>query len=254
MSRIYLVNVGANTSHAVRARSPIFKDGSFKYVSFPYRSADVSEAPAYPKDVASFVRMEKLAGWETHADPDWPRLTYGDYCRNPRAAALAKVQPGDTLLFWGLLWENRGSDWSGFTGAQGWYLLGAMRVKYAVGNRADLMRLPRSDQSRARANAHFAGGSDLDAGHRVFLGDEPHSIRFAHAVDLEALRPDGLLFKAFTMANRSPLASSGKPHWSSCLRACRVMWDLDHGQDRARAKLVQRAIARRNSYDLLEGL
>lgn len=254
MSRIYLVNVGANTSHGVRARSPIFKDGSFKYVSFPYRTDDADEAPAYPRDLVPFVRMEKLAGWETHADPDWLRLTYGDYCKNARAAALAKAQPGDTLLFWGLLWENRGQSWSGFTGAQAWYLLGAMRVKYAVGNRAELMRLPRSDQARARANAHFAGGSNLPDGHRVFLGDEARSIRFARAVDLEAARPDGLLFKAFTMANRTPLPSSGKPHWSSCLRACRVMWDLGNADDRARAKLVQRAISRRNSYDLLERL
>jgi ABC-type branched-subunit amino acid transport system substrate-binding protein len=35
MSKIFLVNVGANTSHASKARSPIFEDGTFVYVSFP---------------------------------------------------------------------------------------------------------------------------------------------------------------------------------------------------------------------------
>jgi len=37
MSLVYIINVGANTSHTGKARSPIFGDGSWVYVSFPTR-------------------------------------------------------------------------------------------------------------------------------------------------------------------------------------------------------------------------
>ena len=251
MSGIYVVNVGANTSHSARARSPIFADGSFKYVSFPYRGGDRSSSPEYPAEFLPFVRMDRLVGWATHADPDWKNLTYGDFCGNARAAALAKVQAGDTLLFWGLLWEHTGRSWAGFTGRQGWYLLGAIRVQHIVHDRASLMLLSRTEQARARANAHLDGGSDLDDGHRIFLGNPTSSIRFARAVDLEASRPDGLLYKAFTSADRSPLACNSKPHWSSSLRTCRKMWDLNDSADLARARLVRREIKRLNDYELL---
>lgn len=253
MSCIYLVNVGSNTSHGARARSPIFSNGSFKYVPFPYPTKDRTESPDYSNETLPFVRMDRLAGWATHADPDWEKLTYGDDCGNARAGALGKVQPHDTLLFWGLLWDNTGGDWSGFTGTQGWYLFGAIPVRHTVYDRSSLARLSRADQARARANAHLAGGGELQSGHRVFLGDLASSMRFRKAVDLGASSRDGLLYKAFTRADRSPLVRNGKPHWSSCLRACRLMWDLSQSEDRARAKLIQRAIGKHNDYDLLGG-
>jgi len=253
MSSIYVINVGANTSHGTRARSPIFADGSFKYVSFPYLD-DKSESPDYPAEIRPFVRPDRLAGWATHADPDWKHLTYGDYCFNARAGALTRVEPGDTLLFWGLLWKNTGENWFGFTGEQGWYLLGVLRVQHILADRRSLSRLSRADQLRARANAHFAGGTELASGHRVFLGHLASSAYFPKAVDLGASSPDGLLYRAFTTADRRPLALSGEPRWSSSLRTCRCMWDLDVPEDRARARLIQRAIGKLNDYDVLEGL
>jgi hypothetical protein len=45
----------------------------------------------------------------THDDPDWTNLTYGDDCANGRAGSLKQVTEGDILLFWGMLWGNRGS-------------------------------------------------------------------------------------------------------------------------------------------------
>jgi hypothetical protein len=253
MSCVYLVNVGSNTSHSTRARSPVFSDGSFKYVPFPYRTARGSELPDYTKEVRSFVRMDRLAGWATHADPDWKNLTYGDICSRGRAGALQRVQANDTLLFWGLLWENAGKDWSGFTGSQAWYLLGAIRVQDIVADRASLARLAPRDQARARANAHLDGGNELERGHRIFLGEVARSTRFQKAVDLGAARGDGLLYRSLTAADGSALAHGGRPPWSSSLRACRRMWDLSNPKDRARAKLVQRAIARVNDYDLFAG-
>lgn len=253
MSSIYLINVGSNTSHSTRARSPIFADGSFKYVSFPYAAEDESALPDYASEVRPFVRMDRLVGWETHADPDWTNLTYGDICIRGRGGALKRVESGDTLLFWGLLWENRSMDWSGFTGRQGWYLLGAIRVQDIVADRASLARLAVRELARARANAHLDGGSALARGHRVFVGDLARSKRFEHAVDLGATERDGLLYRAITAADGRALTHGGVPPWSSSLRACRRMWDLSNPQDRARAKLVQRAIGRHNAYDLFAG-
>src|SRR5690606_33521010 len=126
-------------------------------------------------------------------------------------------------------------------------------VQHVVHNRASLTRLTRVEQARARANAHLTGGSNLDDGHRIFLGERAYSTRFARAVDLEASDPEGLMYKAFTTAERSPLACDRKPHWSSSLRACRRMWDLNDSADLARAQLVRRSIRRLNDYDLLGG-
>lgn len=253
MSSIYLINVGSNTSHGTRARSPVFADRSFKYVSFPYPSEEESELPDYPAEIRPFVRMDRLGGWATHSDPDWKNLTYGDICSRGRAGALKKVEPRDTLLFWGLLWENTGRDWSGFTGLQGWYVLGAIRVQDIVTDRASLACLSARVQARARANAHLDGGRDLAAGHRVFVGELARSERFQRAVDLGAAERDGLLYRAITAADGSALTHGGSPPWSSSLRACRRMWDLSDATDRARAKLVQRAIGSLNDYDLFAG-
>jgi hypothetical protein len=53
-----------------------------------------------------FIR--NMHGRSTHCDPDWGNLTYGDKCSNRRAAALRRVEAGDILLFWGMLWRNDG--------------------------------------------------------------------------------------------------------------------------------------------------
>src|SRR2546427_12145834 len=103
MSKIYLVNVGANVSHQHEARSPIFADETFEFVSFP---DDKNQKP-YPAAVRNFVRPTIAT---THLDPDWTNLSYGDYCHNPLAKALLVVSPDDILLFWGLRWRIEKRD------------------------------------------------------------------------------------------------------------------------------------------------
>src|SRR5438105_8088325 len=107
MAKIYLINVGANLSHQREARSPIFPDGRFEYVSFP----DPERKTVYPAYARRFVRQDVRT---THPDPDWQGRTYGDFCENRRAKALAKVMERDILLFWGLLWpisNRRANIW-----------------------------------------------------------------------------------------------------------------------------------------------
>src|SRR5438093_5093935 len=101
MAKIYLINVGANTGHSRKARSPVFPDGTWMYVPFPKNGG---KGQPFPHSARPFVRV--LPGTKWHLDPDWKGLTYGDCCKNPRARALLSVDRGDILLFWALLWKT----------------------------------------------------------------------------------------------------------------------------------------------------
>jgi hypothetical protein len=123
MSNVFLVNVGANTEHRGKARSPVFTNDKFIYVSFPTKTRG---SKPYPPEARPFTRRTNIR--HTHLDPDWENLTYGDYCRGIRGHELRDAKRNDILLFWGLLWRNSGTSWSDFTGEKGWYLFGALRI------------------------------------------------------------------------------------------------------------------------------
>jgi hypothetical protein len=250
MSNIYLVNVGCNTAHSSIARSPRFANGSFVFVPFPCPNPDEEFVRQYSPMYVPFVRNCIL----THDDPDWPYLTYGDDCNNPRARALCHVAQGDILLFWGLLCNNAGNAWATFDGNSGWYLLGALRVaEILVGGQtpedAHADHVP-----RARRNVHFNDGV-LRATDRVFVADPEYSTLFTTAVDLEVGNEQGLVYSAMRTATGLRLCRNGSPKWSSSLRACRRMWDLDDPEHWQRAQLVRNAIlADNNNYDLLRDI
>lgn len=251
MSSIYLVNIGANTSHSGKARSPIFEDGSFIYVPFPTKRP--KRGPGYPADALPFLR--DIGRRCTHADPDWEGLSYGDRCSNPRGASLRRVAIGDILLFWGLLWRNVGRDWAGFTGDRGWYLLGALRVEEIAeaGQSLDLVS-PRN-RSRASRNAHFLSGHGVvPEEERVFLGAARYSKRFSRPIDLAVTKPSGIMYRAFTSSGGSLLSYGTTPSWRSSLRSCRRIWDLRDRADRNRAELVRDAILGSDGFDLLRDM
>ena len=245
MSRVFLVNIGSNRSHSTIARSPLFEDGSFLFVPFP----DVGGVWVrnYPRSCRPFVRTTSL---ETHDDPDWTNLTYGDDCANGRARSLQQVTEGAILLFWGMLWGNRGNSWQHFDGSCGWYLFGALRIAEIIygGQRATQVRP--ENVARARQNVHFVNGP-LPQTHRVFIGDQQYSTRFQRAVDLEVNRENGLLYRTIRTAGGQPLALNGTPKWNSSLRSCRPIWDLRVANDRQLAQTVCDAIAAINDYNLL---
>ncbi len=76
------------------------------YVPFPRKAGERDPRP-YPSSAWPFTNG--VPHFQTHADPDWENLTYGDNCANARAGSLAKAVPGDILLFWSLLWTNSGA-------------------------------------------------------------------------------------------------------------------------------------------------
>jgi hypothetical protein len=262
MCSIYLINVGANTKHESQARSPIFNDGSFVYVSYVADREKEMQYTKYPNEMIPFTNPRK-DNLVTHNDPDWGNLTYGDDCSNPRAGALKRVTPGDILLFWGLLWHNNCSDWisyigkngscwNNFTDEKGWYLLGALRVGKIVKGKQDINNLAPADRCRALKNAHCLNG-DIARGHRIFLGEmnQSHSGLFERAVDLQVeIQDSGLVYQAFRAADGRHLSLNGTPRLFSSLRACRKMWDLEQYR---RAEIVRDAIQKVNKdFDLLE--
>lgn len=251
MSKVYLINIGANTSDSSRARSPVFADGRYVYVPFSYEEEGTDGCREYPEAAQNYIRH--LDGRSTHCDPDWTGLTYGDNCDNRRARALRRVVEDDILLFWALLWFNSGDSWADFTGEKHWYFIGALRVREILrpGQRPEDAKSSRV--ARAKRNVHFRQGR-LDAGNYVFIGCTKHSTQFTKAVDLQVTHSEGLIYRTIRTARGGPLSLDGTPHWSSSLRSCRPVWNLGITEERARAKIARDAILRQTGYDLLEGM
>ncbi len=250
MGRVFLINVGANISNRSIARSPIFRDGSFIYVSFsvdPVRNPTRKNYREYPPLTRPYVHGNYLY---THDDPDWIGLTYGDDCRTSRAAALRSVQEGDILVFWTLLWRNTGQGWADFTGDYNWYLIGALRVAGILEGGQQPQDAKPPFIERATRNVHFTGGR-LFPGNRVFIGDERYSACFAKAVDMGAREETGLLYTTIQQASGAALQLHGPVKWYTSLRSCRVVWNLDRLDDLAKARIARDRIWDITGYDLL---
>lgn len=248
MSKVFLINVGANKNHSSIARSPIHRNDRFIFVSFPAKRGLVCP---YPTETRCYLRVSGL--WQTHLDPDWRSLTYGDYIHNGRGAALRRAAPGDILLFWGLLWRNFGTGWQDFSGEYGWYLIGALRIEEILDEGQTPKDARPVNARRAARNVHFYRGV-LKAGHRVFIGSKRNSGLFHKAVDLQTNKDSGLLYRTVRSAKGERLYRSGKIPWYSSLRACRVIWDLDDARQRIRARIVRDIIFRKTGYDLFQGI
>lgn len=253
MTAIYLVKVGSNMSHRYRARSPVFDDRPWVFVSFPSSISESSQQ--YSCHALPFVRVRDDNPIYTHADPCWDELSYGDSCSNPRARSLKGVTKGDILLFWGLLWRNNGGGWQGFTGEHGWYLFGGFRVEEIAVPGQVLHQVSERNRPRAEKNGHYINGSGiLQQDNYVFLGDPSFSSRFVQAVDLEVEKSSGLIYRVFSSAKGALLAWKGNPSWKSSLRSCRKILDLNDQVARSRAEIVSDVIHEQTGFDLLRGL
>src|SRR5438876_2824 len=79
-----------------------------------------------------------------------------------------------------------------------------------------------------------------------------HSCCFPKAVDLGAGLQDGLMCRTIYSRNREPLSPLGQVSWSSSLRSCRAVWDLEDEAERRRAEVVRDVILRETDFDLLK--
>ena len=253
MAKIYLINVGANTSHGRKARSPIFRnDDTWIYVPFP-REDGKKKGETFPDSTLPFVRVGD--GIKCHLDPDWDGLTYGDSCKGVRAVKLLEVQIGDILLFWGLLW---GTDHGGYifnSHDKRWYLIGALRVEYIFknGERTDIKTLPLDIRQRASRNAHVHEGQVKQReGERIFVGSRSHSRQFEKAVDWEVYQDGGLMQRAVRTESGKQIQWKKRPFWNSETRPCRAILDLDDQDDRTVAiDLAIRINMKNEGFDLI---
>jgi hypothetical protein len=254
MAKIYLINVGANRSHADSARSPIFLDGTWIFVPFP-RGKPTRTGQEFPE--ATFPYMRVRDGIKCHLDPDWDRLTYGDRCGNPRAKSLLKVREGDILLFWALLWKTDHGDIVFDSGDRGWYLIGALRAAHILKSGERIDTLPRDTRQRVAFNAHVVDGKVKEReGERVFVGssDLRHSRKFATAVDWEVYHDGGLMQRVLRTADGERIRWKESPRWNSVTRSCRAILDLEDKHDRVRASYLADRIAKTNKgFDLIGG-
>lgn len=252
MPKIYLINVGANTGHRSKARSPIFPKDTWIYVPFPRKHSN-EEGQPFPKETLSFVRVGR--GIKCHLDPDWEGLTYGDCCKNWRAAALLKVQKGDILLFWALLWRTKHGVCIFKSHEEGWYLIGAMRVQKVLKNGEKLNTLPRVIRYRAGRNAHvYKGRVKRRDRERIFVGsrNRRYSRRFSKAVDWDIGTDGGLMHRVVRTKNGRRIRWKGSPLWHNVTRSCRAILDLDCRTDRRVARFLASRIKRKNKgFDLI---
>ncbi len=250
MTKIYFINVGANTSHEGRARGPILSDGSWTYVPFP-RDKEHEHGQNFPDSAIPCIRVP--SGFKCHLDPDWDRLTYGDSCHEPRGRSLLKTQKGDILLFWALLWKTDQNSLVFGSHEKGWYLIGAIRTEYIVRGGEQLSILPNEIRLRAAHNAHVANGRVREPQtERIFIGNSRHSRRFSRAVDLEVGRDNGLMHRIVKTSKGQRVRWNEAPRWYSVTRSCRAILDLNEESDHSAARFLAHRIREENdNFDLI---
>ncbi|MBI4218743.1 MAG: hypothetical protein HY682_01270 [Chloroflexi bacterium] len=249
--RIWLANVGANSSHSYS--SPLFPDGTFEVLPIvetpplagPHsvRFADLRSFNDPGTSLARWV-PERLHNAAAHFDPEFLTYTYGDNCATaPRAAALKNVQRGDLIFFVARLarWErNR------FSGEPGFFLVGFLEVDSVV---SDVRGAPRDALlARVRANAHIRRGLNDPAwwnGFWVFAGTA-RSNRFRHGVPVDRDFVSEVLRDARGgpwrwNRNRSELQTIG-----SYTRSCRCIIDESNAEAAPRVTALRQRIKRHN--------
>ena len=100
--RIFIINVGANTSH--QQQSPLFDDGTFEFMPIPgghdegltyadLRQFNDSDMPLFDRFAAPAISPSK----KVHNDPEFATFTYGDNLH--KKGGLRRLQAGDFLFF-----------------------------------------------------------------------------------------------------------------------------------------------------------
>ena len=159
--RIFLANVGANSSH--RFSGPLFRDGTFEFLPIPddrdlsgpqvVRYRDLRSRNAPGRDLLRYV-PRRLWDRPTHNDPEFDTFTYGDNCAtSPRAAALKNATRGDYLFFITRL-EHRLNG--GARGDPGFFLIGFLEIDQVL---REVAASPcASELARFHRNAHVRRG------------------------------------------------------------------------------------------------
>lgn len=169
-----ILNVGASKSKKAEGfHSPIFSDGSFKFL--PILSEEGINPPTTYRSLglAEYV-PERVRDCEVHNDPEWATFTYGHVKRFNEMGEMRSLRAGDFLFFMAALvykgepklrkpWIN--PDW-------GMYIISFFRLKETL--TADEIARNREKVEKDYAmNAHILRG-DIARGkpHLLFKGDD----------------------------------------------------------------------------------
>ena len=236
--RIYLANVGANSSHPFA--SPLFDDGTFEFLPIPdeespraVRYRDLRSHYDSGQDLLRYVPRD-LRDAACHHDPEFETFTYGDSGDNGRSSNLTSIERGDVLLF--LVRLSRGAGARGrpakLTSFDGFYLVGGLSVEHRAG-------FETPDSPRFTGNAHALRGD------RRFLGvaGTDKSRRFDRAVPVTREICDQVFTDTYGQpwewpAHRSELGVIG-----SYTRACRCMLDTSNPEQAKRTEKLRAWIA-----------
>jgi hypothetical protein len=191
MTKICLVNVGANSSHG-KLRSALFSDGNFEFIPIPdpclngsQKGLKYSQLRASSGMTICQLISEDYHNQCAHNDPEFETYTYGDYptC-HARAANLKRLNKGDYIFFYARLvpW-NRGK----FNNKAKFCIIGFIEIYKIYKN---ITKRPSENEFREIANnAHVIRGevnSFFYDGFWIFKGS-PKSMRFNRAVTFNRL-------------------------------------------------------------------
>ncbi len=235
--RIYLVNVGANSSHN-QLFSPLFEDGTFEFLPIPEgtRNLEKSRRAVYYRDLRSYYKPDRsllcyvpreMWGVACHNDPDFEAFTYGDSGTNGRSSALAHLRRGDGLLFLARLECSVGGK---RTRQPGFYLIGGLWVDHV-----------RFVTLNSHGREKFANNAHVIRGDRHFLGiaGSSRSRRFEYAIPITREICD----KVFRDKNGNQWTwSNGKSELSrigSYTRTCRIMLDTADPEQAQRCRTLR---------------
>jgi hypothetical protein len=252
--RIYLANVGANSSHPYA--SPLFADGTYELLPIPEQTArpgphSVLLGGLRGRDPSAGTLRpwvpERLWGVPAHLDPEFETMTYGDNCeRSPRALGLKAVQPGDWIFFLARLasWHD-----GGYTGAAGFFLVGCMEIEAVLPNVR--RRPPPTALERFGANAHVRRGLNDPRNWDGFwvFGGSSRSRRFRRAVPVDRAVAQSVFVSARGLPWRWDSRRSDLQTIGSYTRTCRCIIDPATAGTEGRLAALKHTIEQFNPGD-----
>lgn len=236
--RVYLANVGANSSHSFA--SPLFDDGTFEFLPIPdeessraVRYRDLRSHYDSGQDLLRYVPRD-LRDAACHHDPEFETLTYGDSGDNGRSSNLTSIERGDVLLFLVRLSRRAGVDGkpAKLTSGDGFYLIGGLWAE-------------RNAEFVTPVSQRFARNAHALRRDSEFLGiaGASRSRRFQHAVPITREICEQVFKDTYGQpwewpAHRSELGVIG-----SYTRACRCMLDTSVPEQAKRTEKLRAWVA-----------
>ena len=152
-----ILNVGATKTND-GLYSPIFPDGTFKFLPFISGEGNVSPITYRTLDLQDYV-PEGMEDVEVHNDPEFETFTYGHVIRFNEKKVMKNIKPGDYLFFMvGMQYvgeAKRRKSW--INPNWGMYIVGYFKLKEIL-TLEDIKRNADRVEHKYSKNAHIIRG------------------------------------------------------------------------------------------------